>query len=283
MNKKIILGVVLSVLVLIGVFIAKTINKKEQTENSTTEENSIFSDAERITSATNDPIQADAEPSVTDRDEEKTPTSSVERETSAQRSDVASEAADQLQTTVLQVQTKENAENGSGSAITGSEKETADSKNETTGLPSIEPILPEPESDNPVLKIDSVNASAGDDDVVVAVRVEKNLGVLGMSFVLHYDDSAMRLTEAEQGPALSELNFTAPKKLDNGCVFTWFGETLDNAEIRDGVILNLHFSVAESALQKTYSVELVGFDGNCYDRELSEVHFGVENGSVNVK
>lgn len=135
---------------------------------------------------------------------------------------------------------------------------------------------------SPAFVIESVEAKPGDKDVVVNIYIKNNPGILGTSFILHYDDSLLDLKKAESGEVFSALKHTPPKKLSNGCVFTWYGETLNKEDISDGVVLALHFDVSPEVSEGTFSVSVTGFNDNTYDIDLSEIELEVLNGSIHV-
>lgn len=85
--------------------------------------------------------------------------------------------------------------------------------------------------------------------VSVNVVIENNPGILGMTLKLQFDESIATLTDVVAGEALSDTTFTPPKGegLKNGCTLLWDAESVDTANVKDGVIATLSFQIADDA------------------------------------
>ena len=138
------------------------------------------------------------------------------------------------------------------------------------------------ENTAPSFVVDSISASKGE-AVTVAVNIRNNPGILGMTLTLSYDSSAMTLTNATCGSAVSDaLAFTKPGRFTNPCNFTWDGIELDDSQIKDGELLVLTFDVAKNAASGTYPIAITYDEDGIFDKNLKPVDFKILNGSVTV-
>lgn len=132
----------------------------------------------------------------------------------------------------------------------------------------------------PSIYVDSVTASAGD-TVELPISIFNNPGINGIQFDVSYD-SKLKLKNAQNGKALSSLNFTAPGVYSNPSKFLWDG--VSESEKGNGVVLTLSFSVPSDA--KTgdeYSISVSYHKGSIYDVDLKDVKFDTFNGSIIIK
>ena len=135
----------------------------------------------------------------------------------------------------------------------------------------------------PTFVVASAEVSAGATSVNVPVSVVKNPGILGMTLVVNYDESAMTLVGCENGDATEMLSFTKPKRYKSGSIFTWYGEALEDDEIADGEVLVLTFNISSDAADGEYPIEISYTDGDIFDTDLSYVSVAVKNGSIVIK
>ena len=141
-----------------------------------------------------------------------------------------------------------------------------------------------PKNNQPVLYVDDVTAKAGNKDVKLAVKVLRNPGILGMSFAVHFDESVLTLTKAENGSALSDvLDLTAGKKLEDGCKFAWDGVEISSDQIKDGDVLVLTFDVSGSAKAGTHEVSIACDEGDIVNGKLVPVDIQLVAGGITVK
>ena len=133
----------------------------------------------------------------------------------------------------------------------------------------------------PTFIVESVTASAGD-TVTVAIDVKNNPGILAMTLALTYDDSALTLTSATNGEALSALTMTSSKTLNSGCKFGWDGVEITESDITDGEILVLTFTVSDTALSGVYDIVISYAEGDIYDNDINPLSFEIENGTITV-
>lgn len=137
------------------------------------------------------------------------------------------------------------------------------------------------ESTSPTISVSRATAQPGDKSVEVAVSVWNNPGVVAMTLELHYDESVLTLTDVKQRDALSEMNFTKPKDLGNGCKLPWDTESVSKDKATNGVAVILRFTVAESAVPGEYAVSVHNY-GEIVDNDLRPVTFAYEAGSITV-
>lgn len=262
MKKRTIIRIVLVVFIAVGIVLAVTLKNRRSGENGPSSENNVTIDSTDDLNAF-DPSSTMAGASVDTSNDVSC--SSDNQDTIA--STAETRAASDRQSTA----TNRNNDMSSES------DDMTDSDNVRTSLAN------RYDSDLPAFIIDSVETSPGAEDVEVEVRIVNNPGVLGTTMILNYDDSVLDLKKAENGDAFSTLNYAPPKQLANGCIFTWYGESLGKEDISDGTVLSLHFGVSRSVSEGSFSVAITGFNGNTYDSELSELKMDVLNGFINVK
>lgn len=133
----------------------------------------------------------------------------------------------------------------------------------------------------PTISVSHAEAKPGEKTVELAISVWNNPGIVGMTLELHYDVSALTLTDIRRGDALSELNFTKPKDLADGCRLPWDAETVSAEEATDGVALILRFTVADTAAPGNYTVSVHSY-GEIIDDNLVPISFIYENGGITV-
>lgn len=137
---------------------------------------------------------------------------------------------------------------------------------------------------SPVISVSDVFARAGDKGIRVAVNVKNNPGILGMTLSIKYDENTMKLKSVENGDAVnSVLTLTAGKELKSGCNFTWDGQEISNAEIKDGSILILTFDISEKANVGEYSINFSYEDGGIVDGNLLPIEFQLKDGKINIQ
>lgn len=135
----------------------------------------------------------------------------------------------------------------------------------------------------PKLVISSTQAAPGD-TVEVTASLVNNPGILGMSFVLSYDESVLKLTKAENGEATEGvLDMNCSEELGNGCIFLWDGESIASDQIKDGEILKITFEVLDTAADGKTPVKLIGEEDGIFDNDLQNVTLTVDDGYVSVE
>lgn len=134
----------------------------------------------------------------------------------------------------------------------------------------------------PSIVLSNAQAKPGE-KVNVSVSVVNNPGILGMSLTLSFDESVLKLVNAEEGTAFDGiLDMNHSKTLENGCVFLWDGENLTEDQIQDGEILNLEFEVLEDAPKGKTQIVLMGDEDGTVDQNLETVNPVIENGFITV-
>lgn len=137
--------------------------------------------------------------------------------------------------------------------------------------------------DSPVITVGSVEASPGDSEVTVKVQIRNNPGILGMTLKVSYNAKAIELTNSENGAATSKLVYTKPGNYKDECVFTWYAEKINAADVADGEVLTLTFRIPDTTPIGTYPIEFSFTDGDVFDGGLKNVSLKIENGSIQVK
>ncbi len=133
----------------------------------------------------------------------------------------------------------------------------------------------------PTLTVKSVE-TASNETVEVKIMIDNNPGILGMQFSVNYDSTALTLTNAANGSAMSALLFTPPSRYRTGCTFLWEGVSVTGDDISDGEVLTLTFEINEAASSGDYAIEITNSDGNAFDNDMNVVELNVINGIVRV-
>ncbi len=146
-------------------------------------------------------------------------------------------------------------------------------------IPTEKPTGGEVEIKSPSVVVGNVSAKAGE-TVVVPVTIHKNPGINGMQLNVSYD-TALELTKAEKGEALTGLNLTLPGSFDNPSKFLWDG--LNENERTNGVALNLSFKVPSTAKAgDLYTIAVEAPAGSIYDNEFNDISFDMIGGAITV-
>ena len=136
--------------------------------------------------------------------------------------------------------------------------------------------------DTPTIVVDQVKASQGEKSVKVSVSVKNNPGIIGMTLCVSYDETVLKMTNAENGEALSMLDFTAPGKLQSNYTFLWDGVDLPEDDIQDGTVLTMTFKVSADARAGKYPIIVSYSEGDIVNEDMDSVAFDVTNGAVTV-
>ena len=127
----------------------------------------------------------------------------------------------------------------------------------------------------PTLIVESVEASAGD-PITVAVSIKNNPGVLGMRFHISYDEKVLTYISSENGAVMSNHTF------DNKEYFYWEALEITEADIKDGEILLLTFTVNEKAAAGAYEISIIMEEDGSFDNDINPIAFDFINGTVTV-
>ena len=128
--------------------------------------------------------------------------------------------------------------------------------------------------------VDTVKSAAGD-TVQVRISVKDNPGILGMRLTVSYNESAMTLTGAANGSAVSDV--LKARTLRSGCKFVWDGVSLEPGDIQDGDVLVLEFRVSGSAAAGSYPVSVTCRSNDIVDNDLQSISPRIQNGSGTIQ
>jgi hypothetical protein len=138
------------------------------------------------------------------------------------------------------------------------------------------------ENSHPSIVVSNKTAKPGD-DVQLAIQVDNNPGILGMTLTMYYDESSCTLKSVENGEAFKGvLELTTSKTLNSGTRFVWYGVDIAQNDIKDGSILLMNFSVPKDAKVGKYPITVKFFDGDVIDKNLAGVPLVIENGYIEV-
>lgn len=140
--------------------------------------------------------------------------------------------------------------------------------------------------DDTVTKIyvSDVIAKPGQVNVKVPVNIKNNVGILGMTLLVHYNDKKLKLTDIKNGQLLKGvLAFTRAGKLCDGCICTWDGQKLSDANVMDGEIAELIFDIPETATSGEYQIKINYMEGDVVDKNLLSLAPLIANGKIIVR
>ena len=140
----------------------------------------------------------------------------------------------------------------------------------------------------PKLTIDSVDATPGD-TATVNIGLRNNPGFVSASINLAFDEG-LTLVGAANGDAFpSTIAFTMPNQLKQGgvingsCNFAWSGTDIDDADIKDGVLLSLRFRVSEDAeIGDVFNITVSARSNDFVDKNLQTVAMESVQGKVTI-
>lgn len=134
------------------------------------------------------------------------------------------------------------------------------------------------------LSIEDAEVKAGEKGIEVAVSVNNNPGILGMTFEILFDENALELVNVRNGSAVKDvLTLTKSKELKSGCKFMWDGQEVSEIDVKDGEILVLEFNISEDAESGDYYINLLNREEDCIDMNLNPISIALENGCVYIK
>jgi len=127
------------------------------------------------------------------------------------------------------------------------------------------------------ITISSADAIPGD-IVKVDVKLENNPGIVSANLKLSFD-KGLALVDAVNGDVFpASISFIRPKALDRGekitsnCQFVWNGFDIDDADIKDGLMMTLSFEVtSEAEIGETFNISITTENGDVIDRDLNSV------------
>lgn len=160
-------------------------------------------------------------------------------------------------------------------------------KNDTDqgATPSPEPPSPSGEIENtcPRLIVVGKEATVGQ-ETQVQILIQNNPGILGMTLSVYYDEASCTMKEATTGEALEGiLDLTASNTLGSGMRLMWDGIDIAQEDVKDGVIANLTFCIADNAPAGKLPITVRCYDGDAVDRDLQSVALQIENGYIQVR
>lgn len=134
------------------------------------------------------------------------------------------------------------------------------------------------------MSANKVEVEPGSKDVKIALSVNNNPGILGMTLSVKYNQKCLTLKNAENGTAVKDvLTMTRGAILQSGCKFIWDGQDISDAQIKDGEVLILTFDVPENTPSGIYDIDFVYDEGDIVDRNLNPLSLSVKSGSIVVK
>lgn len=151
--------------------------------------------------------------------------------------------------------------------------------------PSSQTPNPSGEIENtcPRLIVVSKETAAGQ-EAQVQILIQNNPGILGMTLSVYYDEASCTMKEVTTGEALEGiLDLTPSNTLGSGMRLVWDGIDIGQEDVKDGVIANLTFSIADDAPAGKLPITVRCYDGDAVDRNLQGVPLQIEDGYIQVR
>lgn len=250
--------------------------------------NGIISGTSDTMLSPKDPVQRCQVAAILERLYEKFSLTDIEGELNNENNNSQSQDVDE---TVIQNEGENSSDNdetssnigggnssGVGSGIPGGTGGFVDDNEDTT--PN-EDVVSEPQ---PAIKVNTVYGKPGD-IIEVDLELQENPGILGMVLSLEYDETAMRLIDAKNGEAVSDvLTLTSSNTLNSGVRFVWDGLDLSSSDIKNGTLLTLEFELLDSAIEgKRYPLNLQYDTGDIVDADLNVVNLSIYQGFIEIE
>ena len=144
------------------------------------------------------------------------------------------------------------------------------------------------EANSPSLTIDSVDATPGD-TASVNINLKNNPGIVAATINVSFDEGLTLVGAANGSVFPPTMQFVPPKQLSTvgsitgNCNFQWNGTDIDDADIKDGVILTLNFRISEDAeIGDVYNVTVSSNENNIVDKNLQTVKLDDVQGKVTI-
>jgi len=137
------------------------------------------------------------------------------------------------------------------------------------------------ESRKTTLVMNGATANIGDTAVEVVVEIKNNPGILGIDFDVYYDDSALKLVNAESKLDVAGCNYTPPAYYRNPTTFLWDFQDANWIDDRD--ILILYFEVLDTATVGEHEIKVMYGYGNIFDAEGQPIDVQVENTCITIE
>lgn len=159
----------------------------------------------------------------------------------------------------------------------GSEEKKPDKS--PTDLPSEN--IPDSEPIEHMLIVKGTTAKIGAKAIEVLVEIKNNPGILGIDFDFYYDESALKLVNAQSILDVDGCNYTPPSYYRNPTTFLW--DFQDANWVEDGVILKLYFDILETASIGEHEIKIMYSYGNIFDANGTPIDVKVIDSYISVE
>ncbi len=139
------------------------------------------------------------------------------------------------------------------------------------------PVVPDLPADAPAFVVESTTAREGE-EFTVAVRTERNSGIVSFKLNVSYDADLLELVGYEEKD-FSSMSFGP--QTSNPFVINWV-DTIHPDNTTNGVVVLLTFRVKEGATIGETAITLSYDTEDVYDQNYNNVAFRVENGVVEI-
>ena len=134
----------------------------------------------------------------------------------------------------------------------------------------------------PTIDVGSAEGKPGD-TVTVPITVENNPGIVALRIFAEYNNDVLRLTEATDGTIFPEGKNTFNDDLTaNPYTMLWMDGTSQTDYAANGTLVSLTFVIADDAAAGSYPIQLTYDNDSTFNKDLDNVMFAAQNGSVTV-
>ena len=144
-------------------------------------------------------------------------------------------------------------------------------------VPEKPPVTPDLPADAPAFVVENTTAREGD-ELTIAIRTERNSGIVSLKLNLIYDAAVLELVSVEEKDF---VNMSFGPTENNPFVLNWV-DALHPNNSTNGVVALVTFRVKEGAALGKTEVALSYDADDVYDQNFDNVAFRVENGYVEV-
>lgn len=117
-----------------------------------------------------------------------------------------------------------------------------------------------------------------DSNVTMTFTIENNPGIAGAEIIISFDER-LTLVGAEAGDAFSALTYVEPSYYRNPTIFMWDSESLNDEDIKDGIILELTFHTPDG-VEDDFPVTITYESGNVFDKDFNSMELTIDNGCI---
>lgn len=144
-------------------------------------------------------------------------------------------------------------------------------------LLSVIPAIGVSAAKEPKFVISSAKGDVGD-QVKITVSTKENTGIVSMKLLVRYDESALKLTDAQEGK-FKNVAFSSQE--NTPFIINWIDAISPNNKT-NGTVATLTFEILDTAPEGKSEISLTYDPEDVFDINFNNVTFGIENGYVDI-